>query len=289
MTGSPPPGGPVTSVVAELAPLVITATPNICWLKPDVAYPQTPEQRAREAKLCQDAGATVLHMHAEDSWAESIAAVRGASDMVVQCGMSSMAIPERMDVFTEGADMISIIASHHDEAFVGVDTNVLHTRQELEEYALLCRRHTVKPEFEIWHAGSVWNLQYLIDHGLLDAPYVTTLFFGWPGGTWSPPTLAEYLARRAQLPEGAVATVSVMGPGQVPLLAAAISQGDHVRVGTEDLPYGRDGAVVATHQLVGEVAELARAMGRRIATPDEARAALGIAARPVIASGGEGS
>ena len=279
MTGRGPAGGTVTSVVAELAPLVITATPNICWLKPDVPYPQTPDDRAREAKLCEEAGASVLHMHAEDSWGASIAAVREAGGMVVQCGMSSLAIPERMDVFTECADMISIIASHHDEAFVGVETNVLHTRDELGEYARLCRTHKVKPEFEIWHAGSVWNVQYLIDHGLLDPPYVTTLFFGWPGGTWSPPTLAEYLARRAQLPEGAVATVSVMGPEQVPLLAAAISQGDHVRVGTEDLPYGRDGAVVATHQLVAEVAELARAMGRRIATPAQARAALGIAAR----------
>lgn len=262
-----------------MEPLVITATPNVCWLHPEVAYPTSPAERAAEARACSEAGAAVLHMHAEESWAASIAAVRRAADVVVQCGMSSLPIPERMEVFREQADMISIIASHHDEAFVGVETNVLHSRSELEQYARLCREHRVKPELEIWHAGSIWNLRYLIDRRLLDAPYVTTMFFGWPGGTWSPPTLEEYLARRRQLPASAVATVSVMGPEQIPLLAAAIGQGDHVRVGSEDLPFGRDGTVVPTHQLVAEVAELARAMGRRVATPAQARAMLGIAER----------
>lgn len=267
-------------------PLVITATPNVCWLHPEVPYPKTPAERAAEARRCEDAGAAVVHMHAEDSWVESIRAVRADTGVIVQCGMSSLPIPERMEVFHEGADMISIIASHHDEAFVGVETNVLHPRPELESYARLCREHRVKPELEIWHTGSVWNLRYLIERELLDPPYVTTMFFGWPGGTWSPPTLEEYLARRRQLPDGSVATVSVMGPEQVPLLAAAIGQGDHVRVGSEDMPFGRGGAVVPTHQLVAEASDLARAIGRRVATADEARALLGIAPAPPPAGGG---
>ena len=258
-------------------PLVVTATPNVSWLHPEVPYPTDARARARAAAACASAGASVFHMHAEDSWTASIEAVRSASDLVVQCGMSSLPIPERMEVYEQGADMISIIASHHDEAFVGVETNVLHGRDELAEYAKLCREHRVKPELEIWHSGSIWNLRYLIDKGLVDPPYVTTLFFGWPGGTWSPPSLEEYLYRRRQLPEGSVATVSVMGPEQVPLLAAAIGQGDHVRVGTEDNPFGRDGSVVSAEKLVEELADLARAMGRRLATPAEAREMLGIA------------
>lgn len=261
------------------SPLVVTSTANVSWLHPEVPYPTDAAGRAKAASACADAGAAVFHMHAEDSWTESIAAVRAASDLVVQCGMSSLPIPERMEVYEQGADMISIIASHHDEAFVSVETNVLHGRDELEQYAALCREHNVKPEWEIWHSGSIWNLRYLIHKGLLDPPYVTTLFFGWPGGTWSPPSLEEYLHRRRQLPEGSVATVSVMGPEQVPLLAAAIGQGDHVRVGTEDNPFGRDGSVAPTEKLVEEIADLARAMGRRLATPDEAREMLGIAGR----------
>ncbi len=67
-----------------------------------------------------------------------------------------------------------------------------------------------------------------------------------------------------------------MGEGQLPLLAAAIGQGDHVRVGTEDNPFGRDGSPASTERLVAEVVELARAMGRPVASPDQARSLLGI-------------
>jgi 3-keto-5-aminohexanoate cleavage enzyme len=258
-----------------LEPLVVTATANISWLHPEVDYPKDPTARARAASACASAGAAVFHMHAEDSWSESIAAVRSASDLIVQCGMSSLPIPDRMEVFHSGADMISVIASHHDEAFAEVETNVLHGRDELESYAHLCRDYQVKPEFEIWHSGSVWNLRYLIDKGLVDPPYVTTLFFGWPGGTWSPPTVEEYLHRRRLLPEDCVVTVSIMGEGQLAVLAAAIGKGDHVRVGTEDNPFARDGSEASTEKLVEEVCELAGAMGRRIASPDEARGLLG--------------
>ena len=256
-------------------PLIITATPNICWLAPDLPYPRTVEDIAAGARLCEQAGARIFHTHAEGRWREVIHAVRQQSALVIQCGMSSLPIPDRMDVWTEHADMISMIVSHHDEAFTGLDVHVLHPREELEEYMLLCNQYHVKPELEIWHAGSIWNMRYLIDKGLLSAPYFTTLFFGWPGGSWSPPTLEEYLYRRRLMPPGSVINVSIMGPQQKKILAAAILNGDHVRVGTEDYPY-IDGKVAATHELVAEVVDLAQHLGREIASAEEARKILGI-------------
>ncbi len=79
-----------------------------------------------------------------------------------------------------------------------------------------------------------WNMRYLIDRGLLPAPYFTTLFFGWPGGSRSPPMLEEYLYRRRLMPPGSIINISIMGPEQKTILAAAILNGDHIRVGTED-------------------------------------------------------
>ena len=35
-----------------MQPLIIIATPNVCWLKPEVDYPRTPEAIAEEAALC---------------------------------------------------------------------------------------------------------------------------------------------------------------------------------------------------------------------------------------------
>ena len=96
-------------------------------------------------------------------------------------------------------------------------------------------------EYEIWHTGSIWNLEWLIEHAQLEPPYFTSLFFGWPGGSWSPPTVEEYAYRRRHLPAGSVATVSIMDPRQIDIVTVAIQAGDHVRVGTEDYPLDRAG------------------------------------------------
>ena len=260
-------------------PLVITATPNTCWLHPQVGFPRTAEEIALEARLCREKGAAVLHVHGEGQWPEVIDAIRSSSDIIIQCGMSSLTLEERMEVFEQKADMISIVLNHHDEAFAQVECNVLHTKEELTEYATTCRKYDVRPELEVWHAGSIWNLNYLIGKGLLERPYITTLFFGWPGGTWSPPTIEEYVYRRKLMPEGCVCTVSIMHESQSKIIAAAIVQGDHIRVGTEDYPFGRSGDIAATFQLVQEAADVARAIGRPVATPKEARETLGIEPR----------
>jgi 3-keto-5-aminohexanoate cleavage enzyme len=259
-------------------PLIIIATPNICWLKPDVGYPKTPEAIAEEARLCYENGATILHTHAEGNWKKTIAAVRLHSPIVVQCGMSSQAIPERMEIYKNKGDMISIILNHHDEAFLGADFNVLHPKDEMVEYVRLCNEHGVIPEWEVWHAGSIWNLNYLISKKIMEPPYVTTLFFGWPGGTWSPPTVEEYFYRRKLMPKGCACNVSIMDKSQRDILTAAIINGDHVRVGTEDYPYDHQGKLSSTHELVLETAEMARALGRPLATIQQAREMIGMKA-----------
>jgi 3-keto-5-aminohexanoate cleavage enzyme len=256
-------------------PLVIIATPNNCWLAPSVPYPKTPDEIGEETRLCREAGASVLHIHGEGQWVPVMAAVRARTDILIQCGMSSIPLKDRMDIMLQKADMISIILNHHDEAFAELDCNMLHTKAELEDYADNCRKHGVKPEFEVWHAGSIWNLRRLIGKGLLDPPYITTMFFGWPGGTWSPPTVEEYLYRRRLMPADCAVAVSIMDERQMDILVAAITQGDNVRVGTEDYPYDKRGKTSATHELVAEIAGISRALGRPVASPAEARALLG--------------
>ncbi len=256
-------------------PLVITATPNISWLHPEIPYPRTTAEIVAEAVRCRKAGASILHIHAENRWVEVLRALRARTDIIIQCGMSSLPIPDRTDVYKEKGDMISIILNHHDEAFVQTECNVLHTKGELAEYARLCNRNNVVPEFEVWHSGSIWNLNWMIAKKLLKPPYVTTMFFGWPGGTWSPPTIEEYLYRRRQMPEGCLCTVSIMEEHQIEIVTAAILNGDHVRVGTEDYPFDRSRKPAACHALVAETAAIARSLGRAIATPAQARKMIG--------------
>ncbi len=174
-------------------------------------------------------------------------------------------------------EMISIILNHHDEAFAETECLVLHSREELEEYAVLCRQYGVAPEFEVWHTGSIWNLNYLIKKGLLDKPYITTLFFGWPGGTWSPPTIEEYLYRRKCMPEGCAINVSIMGKEQLEIATAADTDGRPC----SSLERRTTLTIIRVisrpcHEFVAEMAEIARALGRPIATPEQVRKMLDI-------------
>lgn len=259
-------------MASEMPPLIITATPNKSWLNPDLPYPEAIDDVAAEAERCVANGASILHLHSVTEWVPLIAAVRAvADDALIQCGMSSLLLDQRLDIYGQGADMISIIASHHAEAFPEGDFDVLHPMTELLRYCELCTEHDVRPEFEIWHAGSIWNLEYLLAHAELVRPVVNTLFFGWPGGTWTPPTIEEYLARRRLMPPDCAVTVSVMGRERYGILAAAITSGDHVRVGTEDYGYDRWGRPAQASELVTELTALAESLGRPVATPEEAR------------------
>jgi 3-keto-5-aminohexanoate cleavage enzyme len=255
--------------------LIVTVTPNISWLNPEVKYPISPEEFAEEAKQAEKAGASIIHIHAQGMWTAAIREIRKSSNLIVQCGMSSLSLKERLDVFTEKADMISIILGHHDEAFVKQDFHVLHPREELLEYASLARKYNVKPEFEVWHTGHIWNLNYLRNKDAVQIPYFATLFFGWPGGNWTPPTIDEYLYRRRQMPTGGVINVSVMGKEQIKVLTASIIMGDHVRVGTEDNPF-IDDRLATNAELVGQIVDIAKSIGRKIASPSEAAKIIGI-------------
>ena len=256
-------------------PLVITATPNVSWLHPEVWYPKSAAEIAGEAAACVEAGASIVHVHAEGKWKEAIRAVRKKTGGILQCGMSSLPLSERMEVFEEGADMISVMLGHHDEAFVGVDTHRLHPREELVKYMKLASRYRVKPEFEVWHSGSIWNLRFLVSKGIVSRPYFTTLFLGWPGGNWSPPTVEEYINRRKLMPEGSMVSVSVMDRSQLEVLTAAITRGDHVRVGTEDNPFIGEAPADAP-QLVRRISRVSKALGRPVASVDEAAGLLGV-------------
>jgi 3-keto-5-aminohexanoate cleavage enzyme len=256
-------------------PLIITATPNVSWLHPNVWYPKSAEEIADQAAACVESGASIVHVHAEGKWKDTIRSVRKKTKGILQCGMSSLPVPDRMDVFEERADMISVMLSHHDEAFVGGDTHRLHPREELAEYMKLASQYRVKPEFEVWHTGSIWNLRFLLSKGVVAQPYFATLFLGWPGGNWSPPTIEEYAYRRKAMPEKGTVSVSVMDRSQVEVLTAAIAHGDHVRVGTEDNPFiGEKQAT--TPELVSWISGVSRAVGRRVASVDEAAELIGV-------------
>nr|MDO8111624.1 3-keto-5-aminohexanoate cleavage protein [Candidatus Sigynarchaeota archaeon] len=267
----------------DMEKLVITATTANSWIHPDIKnWATTTDMLVDSAVKCCEAGASILHIHLPKGEESSVVKrVREHCDAIIQCGMSSFPIEQRDAHFVSGSDMLSIILNHHDEHFAHGNVNQLHPLDELEQYCVKCKKFNIRPEWEVWHAGSYWNLNWLIKKDLLSwsKPHVLTMFFNWPGGTWSPPTVDEYFQRVKYMPPECAHTVSIMGncKEQTPIVAAAINNGGNVRVGTEDNPFIREGVPAKDNaEIIARLVRLSKELGRDVADPSEARKILNI-------------
>ena len=301
--------------------VVITVTVDCSMSYP--GFPQMPRiddvpAVAEEYIRAIDAGASLVHHHGvhylEDSiqedgrrlsridlqgWADLTERIRAKRDAIIQFGIASARLDEKVALMGLRPEMMSYAFNVHDEffqpdpAFPPNEQYAIHPRPELEEFCAAARTHGVKPEVESFYTGAFWNLEYIRGKGLLDDPVWTTLFLGWPGGAWTPPTADSLLHLVAHVPPRVNWNVSVMDPTmQWRLLAIALGLGGHVRVGWEDNPYLPDGTPSRSNaELVDTVVRLARIMGREPATPAQARAIVGLssAGEPAVSVAQPGS
>jgi 3-keto-5-aminohexanoate cleavage enzyme len=207
---------------------------------------------------------------------------------IMQFGIASARQEEKLRLMDLHPDMMAIAFNAHDEffqpdpAYAANEMYASHPRDELETYSRAALEKGVKVEVESFHTGAFWNMEFIAKMGLLPEPLWTTLFLGWPGGSWTPPTPKGLVYMVDQLPAGRKLNwnTSVMDPAtQWKILPLAITMGGHVRVGWEDNPYLEDGTPAATNALLVEkIVRIARELGREVATPEEARAIIGIPA-----------
>jgi len=261
--------------------IIITATTANSWIYPEVKnWAQTTDELIDDVVECYEAGAAVAHVHLpRGKEVETVKKIRDRCDIIIQAGMSSESIPKREGDFKAKPEMMSVMLTHHAEHFTQMKVDILHPLNELEEYCKKCKDYNIKPEWEVWHHGSYWNLNNLIDKALLDwsKPNILTLFFNWPGGTWSPPSYDEYVHRRKHIPPNCVHTVSVMGEEQMKLLVFVLTHGGNIRVGTEDYPFIAKGVPAKNNaEIVKNYIDICRHVGRDVADPSEARGIMGL-------------
>lgn len=208
----------------------------------------------------------------------------GGGDPLIQYGIASARLPDKVELMKQGPDMMSWAFNPHDEffqpdpAYEPTEMYALHPRGELEEASAAAREHGVKLEIECFTTGAYWNIEYIRSKGLLDDPVWVTLFFNWQGACWTPPTQDALLYMVRHLPPNTNWNVSIMDPANAwKLIPTVIALGGHVRVGWEDNPYLPDGTLAEHNaQLVETVVRIAQGIGREIATPAEAREIVGI-------------
>jgi 3-keto-5-aminohexanoate cleavage enzyme len=169
-------------------------------------------------------------------------------------------LPE-MGSFTTGSNNLPGIVYENSPPFIEYLANVY-------------QETGVKPEIEVFETGMINNALFLEKRGFIQAPLHFDFVLGAPGAMPGTTRNLQFLSE--SIPAGSTWSVAGIGKAEIPLSAAAIAMGGHVRVGLEDNLYLPDGSLASNPLLVEKIVRIAREIGREIATPDEARSMLAL-------------
>jgi 3-keto-5-aminohexanoate cleavage enzyme len=251
--------------------------------------PITPAEVAADVAACEEAGASIVHLHArEDDGTETKAVDRfqalvdaihdACDDVIVNLTTGGGGI------FSREARIAPVLETDPRPELATVDLGPVNfgqtrtaenTREQNEEFAERMRAAGVKPELELFNPGHLPEADHLVDAGLLDEPYWATVIFGLQNGT--PPRPRNLLNFVDNLPDPVEWQCLAVGKHQLPLTTMAITMGGHVRVGLEDNVYYRRGELAESNaQLVRRAARIANELERPIASTTDTRELLGI-------------
>lgn len=249
--------------------------------------PTTLEELVETARRCEAAGAAMIHLHIRDAehrptldtgrLSAAVEAIRSETDLIVQLSTGGSVhdpLETRLTVLDAEPDSCSLTCgttNFGDDVF-------LNPMGFMSDLYIQAQEREVVPEFELFELGHVAALARLIErHGLPFGGKVHVDFVtGVPGAM--PGTTAALLAGVAMLPPE-VTSWSATGIGRthLPIMAAALSAGGHLRVGMEDnIMYARGQQVQHNDELVARAAEFAALMQRPAMSTSEARELLGI-------------
>lgn len=273
------------------APTLITVAPTGAeTAKADVPQlPTTLEELVETARRCEQAGAGLVHVHVRDPedghrptldplrLRDTVQALREATDLVVQLSTGGSVhdpLERRLTVLDAEPDSCSLTCgtvNFGDDVF-------LNPYPFMSELYVQAQERQVVPEFELFDLGHVAALRRLLDqHGLPYGDKVHVDFVtGVPGGM--PGTVEALVAGVQALPEEVTSwSATGIGRAHLPVAAAALAMGGHLRVGMEDnLLYARGQQVQHNAELVERAAGLATTMQRPPMTPEQARELLGV-------------
>ncbi len=276
--------------------------------------PLTPDQIAESALGAAEAGATILHLHArrpEDGkptpdpemymrFLPRIAAGTNAVINITTGGGQGMTLDERLAAAKRiQPEMCSLnmgsmnfgrypmksrikeykydweeadLESSRDYIFRNTYADIERVLQTLGEYG-------TRFEFECYDVGHLYNLAHFLDRGLVKPPLFVQTIFGILGGIGTDPEDLLHMKRTADRLLGDAYRWSILGAGrhQMNLTTMGAIMGGNVRVGLEDSIYlGKGQLAESNAALVTKMRRILTELSLEVATPDEARAMLGL-------------
>lgn len=270
-------------------------------------FPITPQQIADAALEAERAGASAVHLHVRDPktgvgsrdpglFVDMATRVRdkGVKAIInITCGAGGTFMPEPEDESRAGPgsdiasaaervrhieltlpEMCSIDVCTQNQTDGKTEIVYLNTQATLRKMARRFQELGVKPEIEVFSPGDLLLANKMLADGFFDHPPVYQFVMGTSWGLPATPETLVYM--RNLLPDGANWAAFGISRMQMPMVAQSVLLGGNVRVGLEDNLYLKRGVFATNGQLVERARTIIEYLGYEVATPDEARAILGI-------------
>ena len=269
---------------------IITAALCGSWPTKDMnpAVPYSPEEIAKEAYECWQAGASIVHVHVREAdgkpsirqelYEEAVGLIRAHKDCDVCINITSSGNvdgpdSERIDPIRK---LLPELASYDAGTLNWQNRTVfMNPPAFLEKLGHAYQEVNVKPEIEVFDAGMIYNTIYYMKTGVLKAPCHYQIVLGCAGGMTS--TVENLVHLRSIMPEGSTWAACGISSGHLPIMMATIAMGGHLRVGLEDNLYMDKGVLAKNNaELVVRAKKALELNNLEAATPDEAREILGL-------------
>jgi uncharacterized protein (DUF849 family) len=259
--------------------------------------PVTPEEMAGEAKAAFDAGAAVMHVHFRQqgvgkghlpSWEPEVAttimqAIREACPGVILnqstgtigadiSGPLACLEAVKPEIAACNAGSLNYLKVKADGSWAWQPRLFDNPVEKVRAYLDVMAKTNTKPEFECFDTGIVRCVEMYLRNGMFAGRPQYNFVMGVESGMPADPGLLPILLKL--IIEGCAWQVTAIGRASIwPLHARAAELGGHLRTGLEDTFYLPDGGKARSNgELVDALAKCARATGREVATPAEARA-----------------
>ena len=265
------------------------------------AVPVTPQEMAREARRARDAGASVVHIHFRmqepgqgrfPSWDPEVAAaicdaIRAECPDLIQNLTTGVVGPElsgpiaclercKPEMAALNAGSLNYLKLRKGNEWAWPPMLFDNPVEKIEGFARVMQQHGIVPECECFDTGILRSVALFARRGLVTNPPHVSLVMGVDSGmpakaSWLPLLVEEMLP-------GTHWQVIAIGREEVWTLHEATARlGGDLRTGLADTFYLPSGEKATSNgQLIEALAHTARAAGREVATPAEARELLGV-------------
>lgn len=274
------------SELPDWPPLAVMVAPNGARRnhRDHPALPITPDELARTARDCREAGACAIHLHVRDrderhtispdAYREAIDAIR----RIVGERIVIQATSEAVGIYGPDEQMAMVRELRPEAVSLALRELLPDERHEATFARFLewLARERVLPQFILYSAEEATRLRELHRRGLIPFERPWQLFVlgrYTPGQVSQPADLVPFLAAaQADWPW----MVCAFGPREHACAQAAAALGGHVRVGFENNLKLADGSTAPDNAaLVAQVATGARFLGRPLADAEAARELFG--------------